>query len=352
VKRIEISIVLASLLWLLAPMALPAQEPDQAITRLAFGSCARQDLPQPIWDGIARTEPQLFVLAGDNVYSDTVDPEKMAADYAQFAAIPEFARFRENVPILATWDDHDYGANDAGADYPMKEEAERLFLDFFGEPQDSPRRERPGIYDAHVFGPPGERLQVILLDGRSFRSPLTKDPSPYRRYRPDVDPAKTMLGEAQWRWLAEELRKPAELRLVVSGVRVLGYAVGFEAWKNFPLELEKLFATIREAEAEGVIFLSGDAHFTELKRGDGGIGYPLYELTSSGLSHSLPKAADRPAPLALYRPYGGLNFGVVEIDWQREDPLVTLSTRDVLGVVVFEHEIPLSELRFRREIVD
>ena len=80
------------------------------------------------------------------------------------------SRSAQTCPILATWDDHDLGANDAGGDYPKKDESQKIFLDFFGDPADSPRRHRPGVYDAKVFGPEGKRVQVILLDTRYFRS--------------------------------------------------------------------------------------------------------------------------------------------------------------------------------------
>ena len=325
---------------------------EQVISRLAFGSCADQERPQPIWTAIGDWQPDLFLFLGDNIYGDTEDMAEMAAAYATLAAIPAFARFREQVPILATWDDHDYGANDGGAEYPKKSETARLLLDFFDEAADSPRRGRPGIYGAWIFGPPGQRLQVILLDGRSFRSPLSLDPSPYRRYRHDLDPAKTLLGEAQWRWLETQLAREAEVRLIASGVQVLGYAAGFESWKTLPLELERLFQVIRDSEAEGVLFLSGDAHFSVIKRADGGVGYPLYDFTSSGLSHSRPASADRPSPLAVHRPYGGLSFGTIEIDWRGPDTALVLAAHDRNGAVVFQHRIALGELRARREVVD
>ncbi len=328
-----------------------SSQEEPLLERFALGSCAHQLYPQPIWDAISAREPQLFLFLGDNVYADTEDMEKMRATYRKMASIETFARFREKVPILATWDDHDFGANDAGAEFPKKEESKEIFLDFFAEPADSPRRQRPGIYHASMHGPPGQRVQILLLDGRTFRDPLEEDPSPWRRYRPSTDPDKTLLGDEQWRWLGEQLRRPAEVRFIVSGVQVLGYAAGFEGWKTMPLEQERLFRTVREAEANGVIFLSGDAHFTLLKRGDGGVGYPLYDFTSSGLTHSRPESAERAAPLAILPPYGGLNFGLVEIDWSRDDPRVTLSARDRDGNPVFRHSIDLSELQARREDV-
>ena len=140
--------------------------------RIAFGSCADQDKPQPIWDAVLASEPDLFVFLGDNIYGDTRDPAVLRAKYARLAAQPGFKRLRERVPVLATWDDHDFGENDAGAEYPMKEESRRIFCDFWGEPADSPRRRRDGIYHAVEYGAAGQRLQILLPDLRFNRTAL------------------------------------------------------------------------------------------------------------------------------------------------------------------------------------
>jgi alkaline phosphatase D len=121
----------------------PHGQSDRTLTRIAFGSCAKSDKPQPIWDAVLAARPDLFIFLGDNVYLDTRDPAVMRRKYAELAAQPGFQRLKASgIPILATWDDHDFGENDAGADYPMKEESRRLFLDFFGAPADSPRARR------------------------------------------------------------------------------------------------------------------------------------------------------------------------------------------------------------------
>jgi alkaline phosphatase D len=74
----------------------------------------------------------VFIFLGDNVYGDTRDPSVLRAKYAKLQDKPEFQRLCAQVPILATWDDHDYGENDAGRDYPMKEESRGIFCDFWG----------------------------------------------------------------------------------------------------------------------------------------------------------------------------------------------------------------------------
>jgi len=174
----------------------------------------------PIFKTITAQRPDLFVFLGDNIYADTADKDVMRAKYAKLKNNAGFARLMQACPILATWDDHDYGVNDGGADYPQKVESQRIFVDFWRDPPNSPRRKRPGVYDAKVFGPEGKRLQVILLDTRYFRGPLKKGE---RRvggpYFPSNDKSITMLGEAQWKWLEQQLRVPADVRIIASSIQ-------------------------------------------------------------------------------------------------------------------------------------
>ena len=329
-----------------------AAAPARPLRRIAFGSCASQARPQPIWDAVAATRPELLLMLGDNIYADTEDMDVMRAKYARLAAVPGFKALRESVPILATWDDHDLGVNDGGSDYPKKVESQKIFLDFFGDPEDSPRRKRPGVYDARVFGPEGKRVQVILLDTRYFRSSPLKKKTPVTRgegpYEPNPDPTTTMLGEDQWRWLEEQLRTPAEVRLIASSIQVVAEDHGWEKWMNLPHERERLYRLIRETGAEGVVFLSGDRHLAELSMMDGGAGYPFYDVTSSGLNQAAK--AWRPQEVNRHRVATmnwGDNFGLITIDWDRPDPRITLQIRDSDGDVFLAQKLDLSTLRRR-----
>src|SRR5438128_6140437 len=84
------------------------------LSRIAFGSCARQDKPQPIWEPIVATRPDIYLSLGDTIYGDTVDMALMKKKYDMLAAIPGWQKLTKTCPILATWDDHDYGVNDGG----------------------------------------------------------------------------------------------------------------------------------------------------------------------------------------------------------------------------------------------
>lgn len=311
-----------------AAIELPA---DTVLQRIAFGSCADQNRPQPFWSPILAFKPQLFLMIGDNVYGDVSSGAltELRAAYDRLAAIDGFRRLRANVPVLATWDDHDYGANDAGADFPYRAGVTRLFREFWGVPAS----DRDGIYDAHMFGPPGRRLQVILLDTRSFRSelrPTDRRGAPGKeRYLPDPDPAKTMLGAAQWAWLEQQLRQPADLRLIVSSIQVLADGHGYERWGNLPTERRRLIDLIGATRANGVVFVSGDRHIGALYLRIDGAPYPLYEITSSSLNRPVG-ASSEVGPHQLGPVYAKENFGVIEIDWQNGG--VTLALRDNRGL--------------------
>jgi alkaline phosphatase D len=326
------------------PIPLPA-----SLTRIAVGSCADQTLPQPIWDAVLAVKPELFVFMGDNVYGDVKSPDlkELRAAYEAAGGITGYRRLRSTVSVLPIWDDHDYGVNDGGADFPYRAQSKELFLDFWGIPADDVRRARPGLYHAEIIGPPGQRVQIILLDTRWFRSPLkqTEQRRPGRgRYVADPDPSKTMLGDEQWAWLAEQLRQPAELRLVVSSVQVLAEDHGFERWGNFPRERDRLLSLIAETGASGVVFLSGDRHIGAFYRQVRGAPYPLYEMTSSSLNRPFRGASEvdirRIGPL-----FDQENFGTVAIDWEAQT--VTLALHDITGAKFGGHTVSLSLLKPR-----
>ena len=329
----------------------PAVGNDKLVlSRIAFGSCARQDKPQPIWEVVIGTKPDIFLSLGDNIYGDTVDMAVMKKKYDQLASIPGWKKLKKTCPILATWDDHDYGVNDGGAEYSKKDESQQLFLDFFGIAKDSPRRQQKGIYHAQVFGSPGKRMQVILLDTRYFRSPLKKKAG--KRffgegpYEPGADTKATMLGEAQWEWLAQQLKVPAQVRILASSIQVVSQDHGWEKWMNFPHERERLYQLIKDAKAGGLVCVSGDRHLAELSMMDAGIGYPLYDLTSSGLTEASPKW--RKFEVHRHRiatMNWGNNFGLITIDWSYADPLIRLQIRDEEGEVTIQEKLPLSLLQ-------
>jgi alkaline phosphatase D len=339
---------------------------DATLTRIGFGSCAKQDKEQPIWSAIEAARPDLFIMLGDNVYGDTRDMAVLAAKYRMLGDKPGFQRVRSRLRTLAIWDDHDFGEDDAGGDYPCKLDSQRIFCDFWGEAPDSPRRRRDGIYVSYVFGSAPRRVQVIMPDLRFNRTPIRKldlggrdyderarewakevertgrgsVPGPYERI-PDRD--ATMLGEPQWRWLEAQLQVPAEVRILASSLQVVADFAGWEGWINYAHDHQRLVSLIRRHRANGLVCISGDTHYAELSRLDANAAYPLWDITSSGLTEVwpvLPPNALRTGDV-LREP----NFGMLEIDWSARHPLVIARVRDIAGKVSLEQRIDTAELR-------
>ncbi|NJM44386.1 MAG: hypothetical protein HC858_11170 [Brachymonas sp.] len=128
-----------------------------------------------------------------------------------------------------------------------------------------------------------------------------------------------MLGAAQWAWLEERLRLPADVRLIVSGVQVLAEGHGWESWGNFPNEREKLVQLIASTRANGVVFLSGDRHiggYYRRTKGDRGASYDLTEITSSGLTHAWSEAKEA-GPNRIGELVTKNHYANIEIDWSK-----------------------------------
>ncbi len=323
-------------------------------SRIAFGSCASQDRPQPILDSAAAQRPDLFIWLGDNIYGDTKDMDVLRAKYAKLAAKPEFQRLKKATRFLATWDDHDFGWNDSGRHYPFKKESREIFLDFWEEPANSPRRKHEGIYTSYYFEDQGKRLQVILLDNRTFRDDLRiyrGELSRESRYFYPLDylahetKDSTLLGEAQWQWLEAELRKPADLRIIGSGSQFSISFNGYEAWANFPHERQRMLNLIQKTRANGVLFLTGDVHYAEISVLKDKDLYPIYDVTSSGITSTWYFAT--PNDNRIEGPIMDNHFGLLNIDWKQKDPAIKMEIYDIRGNQRIEHTIRLSEISFK-----
>ncbi len=339
-------------------LAVPAFAEDKPLARIAFASCADQERPLPIFDKIAALKPDLYLAMGDNIYAD-VKPEKgldemasLKVKYQKLAALPGWQAIRKTCPVLATWDDHDYGKNDIGVEFAHKDESQTIFLDFFEVPKDSPRRTRKGVYDAHLFGPPGQRVQIILLETRYFRSKLKKADkvipgTRIRPYVPNTDATATMLGDEQWAWLGEQLRLPADLRLIVSSVQLVADEHPHEKWANMPAEREEFYKLIRDSKANGVVILSGDRHLAEISLDRKAVGYPLFDITSSGLNQATKEwRAPEPNSHRVASMAHGDNFGMLMIDWLATGgPRISLQVRDVDGEIAIKETVPLALLK-------
>lgn len=316
----------------LAGAARGAETRDLEVCRIAFGSCNRHDAPQPMWDAVLAAAPQLWVWTGDIVYGDTEDMGLLRAKYELQKSRPEYRRLARSCAVIGIWDDHDYGQNDGGRDYGPRAESQQLLLDFLDVPADSPRRARAGAYGAYLYGTGERRVKVLLLDARYHRE--------------DPGPEADVLGAEQWLWLERELAAlDAEVTFVVSGIQVVPEEHRYEKWADFPRARARLFDLVRRTRAPGVVFVSGDRHIAEISRLDAEVaGYPLYDLTASGLTHSWRSFPGEPNRQRVSGVLADLNYGLVEIDWSASPPALELQVRDRQDAVRCRQRVALPVL--------
>ncbi|MEM9480403.1 MAG: alkaline phosphatase D family protein [Verrucomicrobiota bacterium] len=307
---------------LLAPL-VQAVEP---VTKIAFGSCAKESRPSPIFAAINDFGPDVWIWMGDNIYGDTSDMTIMKEKWDRQKNGEGYSRLRESSIVIGTWDDHDFGKNDAGKEFAAKAESQQCFLDFLDVPADDPRRERQGVYASHTFGEGDRQVKVILMDTR------------YHRDLPSED--GDILGEEQWSWLEEELTSSkAPVNLLVSSIQTVPSEHRFEKWAEFPKAKDRLFALLSRDDVPPVTILSGDRHLAEISVEKEDVNYPLYDITSSSLNAAFGGNREEPNKRRIGENFRGTNFGTLEIDWDATPPNLKFAIRDEQGVAVREVEL-------------
>lgn len=298
---------------------------------IALGSCNNISLPNYLWDDMSALEPDVFVWGGDIVYADGGDMNTLELQYQQQNELEAYRKLKQTTEVIGTWDDHDYGLNDGGVEFEEKTESQQLFLDFLGVPKDDDRRDREGVYSATTYQVKDKKIKIIILDTRYFRSALTKDPSGTKRYIPNQYGSGTMLGEAQWSWLEEELLESSiDYNVVISSIQLLSNLHGFESWGNMPHEVDKFISLLKSTEASNVMVISGDRHISEFsKLNDDELSYPLVDFTTSGLTHSYTSFEDEANPYRVGDVVADPSFGLLRFNLDENEVSFSMHTHQI-----------------------
>jgi len=295
--------------------------------RIAFGSCPRfqDDRVQPIWSTILGLEPDLFLWIGDNIYGDSTEPHVLQEEYRRQRDVASLQPALRGISHLAIWDDHDYGMNNQDRRNPIKDQALKIFKDYWANPSYG-LSDTPGVFFRYRYG----QVDFFFLDDRFYRDP---DAAPQR-----VE--KTMLGAEQLAWLQSELvASTAIFKVLVSGG---GWSEAKgetgDSWAAFIDERDKIFDFVRDREISGVVLLAGDTHVGELNVvpwSDKG-GYDFYDLISSPLAQDAHHNWLERRPLRI-RPvyFQGSSVGVVDFLFE-PTPRLTYRVFDVQGRSVWE----------------
>lgn len=298
---------------LIASCTLHKNPTEQNIDTIAFGSCNKQDQEQPFWPLIQAQEPDLWIWLGDNIYADTDNMLLMSRKYRQQKEITEYRKFIKNVPVTGIWDDHDYGMNDGNRTFSHKTEAKNQFIDFLDIPKDDAIHQHEGIYRSYVYGSSPHQVKVMLLDTRTFQSPLSRTPKGSAKNYVS-QPHGDMLGEQQWQWLEQELNHSnAAINIIASSLQVIAEDHRYEMWANFPNERKRLLDMIVKSNAQNPIILSGDRHLSEISKINWQ-GLEIMDITASGMTHSFSGTQEynrhRVGSLITDE-----SFSILEINW-------------------------------------
>jgi alkaline phosphatase D len=313
----------------------------------ALGSCAYTSDPeedpsesygaeQVIFERIADQKPDLMLWLGDNVYfrsRDDAAASRLGVRYTRSRSIREVQRLLGGTHNYATWDDHDFGPNDSDWTYPFKGEALHMFRRFWRNPGYG-LPELPGVFTRFRVSD----VEFFLVDGRYHRTP----------WRAPDGPGKRMLGEVQTRWLLDALTgSTAQFKVVVSGSQMMNNMVKWEGWAKYDSERQAFLTELQRRGVEGVMFLSGDRHHTELIRKQRSGFYPLYDFTSSPLTsgaHDASGEANNAQRVDGTLVTDKRNFGLLRFVGPKGERKVVLETRGVDGEVIWTREIRAAEL--------
>lgn len=305
------------LLFILVSFTLSAETNHERVTslktikKIAFGSCNNQNDKQPLWKDIIAQKPDLWIWGGDAIYADW-GKEPMDKAYEKQKSQPDYARFSSVTPIIGTWDDHDFGRNDAGGILASKRESQKNFLNFMEVPEDSERRIQEGIYTSYEFGEEKQKVKIIVLDNRYFKG---------------LDKNAPLLGEDQWKWLEREFEtSTAHLHFIVAGLSVFSPTLPYtEEWWHYPVEVNRMRNLLTKYKLKAPVFLTGDKHFSSIFKFWGQL-----EFMSSGMTHTAPYRTWWYLGRKYPATYFGLSYGVIDIEWDQSTPILTMYMRNGL----------------------
>ena len=303
--------------------------------RFAFASCMLDLWDQgDIWEQMVALDPDVIFLVGDNVYADLPTPATSPADlwtrYVETRETLSLFRNRQLIPVVATWDDHDYGKNNANRNFTLKDDAREVFEAFFISKHGTMNFHVPGMGVASSFEAYG--YNFFLMDNRTFRTAAGE--SPERHF-----------GDAQMQWLLHRLQG-LDHAFIASGSQFFGGYEHINAANNLfkeesfqgehPARFEYFIDQLR-ATGTKVVLLSGDRHYAEVMAIPPDVlGYQTYELTSSPVGTVNSPFPDAPNPLRVAGDDSATNFMLVEVKELGEGLMMQVSAYSVGGMILFK----------------
>jgi alkaline phosphatase D len=316
--------------------------------RIAFGSCSTQESDDQLWAEVIETKPNIWIWCGDNIYGDSHSLPVLAAKYNLQKSRELYQQLLKTCSVTGTWDDHDYGTNDGGVYFAQKKESKKLAAQFLGFAPSNAVWQHEGLYNSTIIKKKKVSIKIINLDTRYFRDTI------YKKFYIDTLTNKQVsyyeknntgdvLGEAQWKWLEQELKNSdAALTIINSSIQVIAAQHRFEKWSNLPAAQQRLYDLLQRYPKKKVILISGDRHVAELsKRSFDKLPYPLYDFTSSGLTHTWSEVWEEQNTYRVGKLIIEKNFALIDVTVSGTHLKVIFSVMGKDGVVYQQQEVEL-----------
>ena len=315
---------------------------------VAFGSCNyinEEVVDRPgkgygsgyqIYESIHNKKPNIMLWGGDNIYLREADWDSKTGIYHRYThtrSIKELQPLIANTQNFAIWDDHDFGPNDGDRSFYNKYETQNAFKNFWAnKTYGTDANQKEGIYSTFNWGD----AEFFLLDDRFFKSPNDR-----------LTGEKTIIGSTQFEWLIDALSSSkAAFKVIVIGGQVINPSARFENYENYPKEKQNLLSEIEANKIKGVLFLTGDRHFSELSKLNRENNYPLYDWTVSPLTSGVGNSYKD--DVNINRVEGSLfaqnNFGILSFSGNKTNRQLKLTLFDVQGKELWNKVITKKEL--------
>lgn len=292
-----------------------------------------------IVESIYKSKPDFMLWLGDNYYLREVDWDSWSGILYRIThtrSLPELQPLLGSVHHYAIWDDHDFGPNNSDRGYWNKTKTLEAFKLFWVNPSFG-IDEGEGITTFFEWAD----VDFFLLDNRFFRAPNNLN-----------DENKPMLGNKQIEWLIDNLvSSQAPFKIIAVGGQVLNPVSGrgIETYELFKKEKERLLELIDKNKIEGVIFLSGDRHHSEVSKLERENAYPLYDLTVSSLTAGVAPGKEENNPYRISESIDQHNFAKITVNGPRKNRVLECNFYDVNGKFISGIKINENELKYLSE---
>lgn len=294
-----------------------------------------------IFKAMAIEKANFMLWLGDNWYTRDADYHSNWGLWYRAShdrSIPILQPLLKSMPQYAIWDDHDFGPNDMGKEFILKEESREVFTHYWANP--SYGEYGKGIYTKISFSD----ADIFMLDDRTWRSSDRLEDSLDGKPNPD----KRMFGAQQMDWLKNALAgSSATFKIIATGSQVLNPRSPFDCFRKFPIEYNALMHFIREEKINGVIFLTGDRHHSEVIKVDGLVPYPLYDITASPLTAGTHVfgAEEKNNPFRVFGLDQKQNYAHITVSGKQRERVLTVKYKGIDGAVLGEWSVREGEVR-------